>query len=303
MKRSELLVFLLLAVSLLSACAPADTATSGKLKVVATTTILGDVVGQIGGEWIELRVLLPAGSDPHSFQPAPKDLVVVADANLIFANGLGLEEFLAAMLTNAAEGATMVAVSEGLEALTAADDDAAHAGDVDPHVWMDVNNVIAWAEQIADALATADPANAAAYRANAAAYIEQLHTLDAWIIEQVAQLPAERRVLVTDHEALSYFAARYGFNLIGTVTPGYSTLAESSAQQLAELEDWIGQYAVPAVFVGAGVNPALAERLAGDTGVELVVLYTGTLSAANGPASTYLDLMRYDVGVIVGALE
>ena len=178
-----------------------------------------------------------------------------------------------------------------------------HTSGGDPHVWTDPRLVSLWAERTAQALGELDPANAATYQANAAAYQQQLSELDAWIEAQVAQIPAGNRKLVTDHETFNYFADRYGFQTVGAVIPGFSTLAEPSAQELAALEDAIRSLGVKAIFVDSTVNPALAERVAQDTGTRLVRVYSGSLSEAGGEAGTYLDYMRFNTNAIVSALR
>jgi manganese/iron transport system substrate-binding protein len=292
---------LVLSTLLLSACGRGAYVDSGKLDVVVTTTILGDVVGVIGGDRIELTVLLPVNADPHSFQPTPRDLAAVAEADVVFINGLGLEESLEAVVENAVENARIVAVSEGVETISIGEE-REHSG-ANPHVWMAPHNVIVWAENIALNLGELDPHNVESYTANAEAYIEELEVLDSWILEQVAALPEENRKIVTDHDTFAYFLRRYGFELVGTINPGFSTLAEPSAQDIAALEDEILALNVPVVFVGVSVNPNLAERVAEDTGTQLVFLYTGSLSGKDGPAPTYLEMMRYNVRVMVGVLE
>lgn len=305
MKRLGIIVL----IGLLAACSttPPD-AQSGKLKVVATTNIVGDVVAQIGGEAIDLTVMLPLGADPHGFQPTPQDLVRIAEADIIFINGLGLETFLAEMVESTATDAEVVEVSMGIGAIAAEEhhdeeegEEEEH-GEFDPHVWMDVTNVMIWTDNTAAALSARDPENAATYAANAAAYRDELDALDAWIMEQVGQLTEEQRVLVTDHDSFAYFAQRYGFTIVGAVFPSVTTLAEPSAQELAELEEAIAAFNVPAIFVETTVSPRLAEQVAADTGIQVITLYGGSLSAADGPAATYLDMMRYDVMVIVEAL-
>lgn len=277
-----------------------------RLQVVATTSIVGDVVQNVGGGLIDLSVLMPAGTDPHSFEPTPQDVAAVADAHVVFANGAGLEEFLEPLLESADENATVVPVSYGIELLQlqgGGEEEHDQHGGVDPHVWFDPNNVAVWALNIAHVLSTLDPNNAGVYEENAAAYTVELERLDSWIREQLAQVPEENRKLVTDHASFSYFAQRYGFEQVGSVLPGYSTLAESSAQELAELEDAIIQADVKAVFVGLTVNPDLAQRVADDTGTRLVFLYTGSLSEPGGPADNYLAFMRYNVSAIAEALR
>lgn len=268
------------------------------LRVVASTTIVGDVVRSIGGEAIALTVLLPVGSDPHSYEPTPAELVAVAGADLIFLNGAGLEASIEPLLQNS--GATkVISLSEGLNLRRL----GGEQGEFDPHVWFDPRNLLIWTESIARKLAELDPADAELYAANAAAYRAALEALDAWILDQVEQVPQENRKLVTDHLFLGYFADRYGFEYVGAIFPGFSTLAEPSARELAELEAAILQSGAKAIFVGMTANPALAERLAADTGAKVVFLYTGSLSEPAGPADTYLKLMEYDVSAIVAALK
>ncbi len=306
---------LLLLILVVAGCGQSRTVATGKLRVVATTTIVGDVVQQVGGEAIELTLLLPYAADPHNFSPSPQDIAKVADADLVFANGLGMEGFLEDLLESAGEGVNIVYVSDGLELPQHADEHAeehegeTHAedehdhGGVDPHTWTDPNYVIHWVDQIETALIQNAPDHAEAFQTNAATYRQQLQELDAWITTQVAQIPAANRRLVCDHAMFAYFAERYGFEQVGTVVPGYSTAAQPSAQALAELEDAIRAFEVRAIFVGKTVNPNLAERVAQDTGIQLVYLYTGSLTAPGGDAGAYLDYMRYNVTKIVEALR
>jgi ABC-type Zn uptake system ZnuABC Zn-binding protein ZnuA len=173
----------------------------------------------------------------------------------------------------------------------------------DPHTWLDPNNVMVWVHNIEHELSEADPENTQAYAANAEAYEAELETLDAWIREQVAQIPEENRKLVTDHTLFTYFADEYGFEQVGTLIPGYNTLAEPTAQELAAIEDAIKDLNVKAVFVGNTVNPALGERVTADTGTQLVFVYTGSLSETDGEIPTYLDYMRYNTTAFVDALK
>ena len=288
------------------------------LRVLATTSILGDVVGQIGGAAISLTTLIPAGVDPHAFQPTPRDARLLADADVIFINGFGLEEFMADLIEQAGGDAVVVSASLGITPLEApgelGEEQSEHEGEgapagtdiqqhaVDPHTWFDPNNVIHWTENIQAALVAADPERAQEYAANAAAYQSQLHALDSEIRESVQRLPQERRVLVTDHEELGYFAEEYGFEIIGAVIPSASSLAEPSARELASLFDAIRAKGVSAIFVTSVANPAVAQRLAEDAGVRLVTLHGHSLTDEQGPAPGYLELMRYNVRAIVEAL-
>lgn len=296
--------FFLFMVLFLVACnsaAQPEVQPPGNLKVVATTSIIGDIVKNIGSEAIDLTVLIPAGSDPHSYEPVPQDIARVADANVIFVNGADLEESLLRTLTSAVQGAQVVSLSDGIELIQASSDPDHPGGD--PHVWTDPTLVKVWVDKIAQVLTERDPANAALYQANAKDYAQKLDELDRWIQEQVSQIPPERRRLVTDHESFAYFARRYGFEQVGAVIPSTSTLAEPSAQELANLEDAIRRLGVSAIFVDAAVNPTLAERVGRDTGIRLVRLYSGSLSQPDGEAGTYLDYMRYNVAAIVSALK
>lgn len=284
----------------------------GSLRVVATTTIVGDIVAQVGGDAIALTVLLPPGTDPHSFQPTPQDMARVADAQIIFSNGAGLETFLQELLENSGSQARQVEVSQGITLLEATahethdegDDHAEqdeHAGD--PHVWMDPNNVLVWVDRIESTLVEIDPENAPLYQKNADAYRQELAELDQWITQQVSQIAQSNRELVTDHQMFVYFAERYGFEQIGAIIPGYSTLAEPSAIELAQLEDAVRKLNVKAILVGNTVNPSLAQRVANDTGTQLVFFYSGSLTGADGPAATYVNYMRFNVNAIVEALK
>lgn len=309
---------LLFAVMLLGGCAapavsPAP-AGNESLRVVATTNILGDVVQNVGGEQIDLTVLLPVGADPHSYSATPADLRALSEAQIIFVVGEGIEESMANVLENRDGNATLVAVNEGIELLpmTGADNAGADAGQaaadehhhgLDPHTWTAVPHAIHWVKVIEQALAAADPGHADRYAASAQSYTATLNKLDAEIQQAVAAIPAERRKLVTDHEVFGYFAQRYGFTVVGTVIPSVSTLASPSAQELAALQAQIKRENVPAIFVGTTVNPDLAQQVANDVGVALVPLYSDSLSAAAGPAATYVAFMRYDTNAIVAALR
>ena len=275
-----------------------------RLRVVATTSIVADVVRQVGGDQVELTTLMPVGTDPHAFEPSPQDAAAIANAHVIFANGAGLEIFLEEFIDNAGEEVPVVPVSYGVELLELEEEESHndHHGGVDPHVWFDPNNVMVWVDNIEHALSALDPGNSRVYQANAEKYKAELVALDGWIREMVARVAREDRKLVVDHAALGYFAHRYGFEQSGALFPGFSTLTEPSARELAELEESMREQGIKAIFVGTTVNPALAERIAMDTGVRLVFLYTGSLSEPGGPADSYIAFMRYDINAIVAAL-
>jgi ABC-type Zn uptake system ZnuABC Zn-binding protein ZnuA len=274
-----------------------------KLRVVATTNILGDVVAQVGGNHIELTTLLPPGADPHSYQLAPIDRQRLDDADVIFINGLGLEEGMLPVLGDLRNGVPVVAVSAGIDTIAFGGSEHNEHSSVDPHSWQSVKNVIVWTENIATALSALDPAQADAYAVAAAGYRSQLEALNSDLHALAESLPADKRKLVTDHDSLGYIAHEYGFTIVGTVIPSLSTFASASAQDLVALEKQIKAEGVKAIFVGTTTSPHLADQLAADLGIRVLPIYSDSLSDANGPASTYLAFMRYNMQTIVDALR
>jgi ABC-type Zn uptake system ZnuABC Zn-binding protein ZnuA len=209
--------------------------------------------------------------------------------------------------SNAGGQAQVVYLADGIDLLDVSTDqhtdENGHHNEADPHVWTDPNNVLVWVASIQNTLGELDPDNAAIYQANADQYGQELQQLDAWIREQVAQIPTEIREIITDHLVFGYFADEYGFTQVGAILPGYSTLAEPSAQELAQTEDAIRDLGVKALFVGETVNSQVAKQVALDTGLQLVFLNTGSLSEEGGQADSYLDYIRYNVEAIVNALK
>jgi ABC-type Zn uptake system ZnuABC Zn-binding protein ZnuA len=276
--------------------------------VIAAETFLADIAREVAGDRIAVRALLPTGVDPHAWEPAPRDAAAVAAARLLIVSGAGLEAFLSPLLDGlGAGGPRVVEASAGLVPRTPREGEpAADAGpgEVDPHFWLDPLNVIRYAENIRDALSELDPAGAAAFRANAAAYAEKLRELDRWIAGEVAGIPPDRRLLVTNHESLGYFSDRYGFRVLGAVVPSVSTGSTPSAKQLAALVGVVRAAGVKVLFVEDGGDPRLARQLADEAGVRLVTgLGTHSLTGPEGAAPTYLAMMRADVRLIVDALE
>jgi ABC-type Zn uptake system ZnuABC Zn-binding protein ZnuA len=271
---------------------------------------------QITGDIPEVTVLLEPGQNPHSYHPAPQDMVKISEADAIFVNGLDLEEFLDDLMDGTETEAELVVVSKGIQPLGAPEGDhhdgEDHDGEdhddhdpgegYDPHVWFDPNNLIIWVENMVQALSELDPDNASVYQANGETFQEELVSLDSWIRTEIERIPEENRKLITDHISLSYFAEEYGFIQVGAVIPALTTEVESSGQELAKLLDTIRENQVKAIFIGFDFDPDLAQMAAKDTGIELVPLYFGSLSDGE-PAGTYLDFMRYDVRAIISALE
>ncbi|MDQ2683041.1 MAG: zinc ABC transporter substrate-binding protein [Chloroflexota bacterium] len=297
---------------------PAQAQDGERLRVVATFSILGDVVRNVAGDAADLTVIVGPDGDAHTFEPDPDQIGALADADLIFENGAGFEPWLDDVYEASGASATRVAVTDGLSLLAFGDaehdeghededhaaDDGHDHGDHDPHAWHDVANVITEVGTIRDALAASDPANAAIYAANADAYIAQLQTLDADIRSLIGTIPAEDRILFTSHDSLAYFAHAYGFAIAGSAFGSISTeAADPSAGEIAALIDEIRAAGVPAIFAENVENSDLMEQIANDAGVELAAtLYTDALSAEDGPASTYIALMTYNATTIVTAL-
>lgn len=287
-----------------------------KLRVVATTSIIGDVVSQVGGEGIELTILMGPGQDPHSYEPAARDLTAVANAHVVFVNGWSLEEGLLDDLSNVAEDAPLVPVSANISPLAAGEEpeedeneeeqDHLHKG-ADPHVWLDPHLVRQWVENVRQALSELDPANGALYERNAVAYLAELEELVAYYDEQIASIPPDQRKLVTNHNALAYFASRYNFEVIGTVIPSASTVAEPSASTLANLVQAMKEAGVCTIFAETTINPQLAEAVAGELDncqtVQVLTLYTGAIGPQDSGADSYTAMMRANVATIAKGLK
>lgn len=286
-------------------CQPQTTfAQTTGLKVVATTSLVGDVVSRVGGDRITLEVLLPLGTDPHSFTPTPRDASIISDATVVFATGVGLEEFLKPLIESVGGATKVVEVSQGIQFRSLVEEDSHSKLPVDdPHTWMDPNNVLIWVDNIVRVLSEIDPANASYYNRNGQDYQTKLKELDTWIRSEVSLIPEQNRKLVTDHMVFGYFADRYGFLQVGAIIPGFSSLAEPSAQDIAQIEDEIHTFGVKAIFISVGVNANLAQRISDDTGTKLVFLYMHSLSDKGGVADNYIDFMHYDVASIVNALR
>jgi ABC-type Zn uptake system ZnuABC Zn-binding protein ZnuA len=296
---------LTLAAALSAGCGAQSSASSGALAVVASTSFLADIAQNVAGDRFEVASLVPRGTDPHAFEPAPSDLKAVAGADLVIVNGAGLEGPLLTTLENAVGDTPVVAASAGLSTrVPMPGEPALAAGEADPHFWLDPELVKTYAHNIEAAFSEADPAGADTYAANAKAYEAELDALDAWIEDQVAQVPQADRQLVMDHASHGYFADRYGLTIVGTVIPGAATGESPTARQLSDLVRTIRETGVKAIFVEAGENPQLAEQIGAETGVAVVTdLLDHSLTEMDGPAPTYIDMMKYDTRRIVEALR
>ncbi len=367
MKR-RVVLWLMAAVFVMGLNAPTVLQAQGeRLQVVGSFSILADVIANVAGDAADVTSLMPLNADPHGFSPTPRDVVTLAEADVVFTVGANFEEGLAEIIANAAAEMNIVVASScvpilpfgmmdqahdetdadqhadaedhELAELCASHHDAVAAlpgqseagqagvdegtlgllytldcggathpagehaqGACDPHVWTDPANVMLWTLMIRDTLSDLDPANAAIYAANAETYLAALETLIAQVAPMINSIPVENRQLVTNHLAYSYYAHRFGLELVGVVTPGASTLAQPSASQITALIDAIRAADVPAVFADSTANPGLAQQVAEETGTPFYRLYTGSLTAADGPAPTYLDYILVDTQIIVEAL-
>jgi ABC-type Zn uptake system ZnuABC Zn-binding protein ZnuA len=265
-----------------------------KLRVAASTTFIGEVVSAIGGDDVEVSVILPRDADPHAYEPTPRDVAKLEGESVVFENGFGLETSLQGPLKMM--NAQPIDLSHGIEPRKI-------GGEPDPHVWLDPVCLMTWTTNIETVLAKLDAKNADGFHERAKDFREKLQKLDSWIREQVSKIPADRRVIVTDHDALGYFAARYGFKIAGTVMPGFSTLAEPSARELAAVEEIIRHEKTPAVFVEGDATPALIRRAAADTGAKIVSLPVEALGPENSETGTLAGYLRVLTSHIVEALK
>lgn len=273
--------------TLLAALAAPAMGQTGKLPVVASFSIIGDFVREVGGDRVALTTLVGPDGDAHVYQPTPADARRIAQAKVIFVNGLGFEGWLERLIAAAKGKGTIVTLGKGV---------AARSGDegADPHAWQDVANAKIYVTEIRDALIAADPAGADAYRANAGAYLAKLDALDAEIVRALDAVPKDRRRVVSTHDAFGYFSARYGVEFIAP--QGVSTEAEPSARDIARIIDAVKRHKVGAVFLENISDPRLARRIAAETGAKVGgVLYSDALSAPGEGGANYIDMMRHNV--------
>ena len=298
-KISNSIIILTLTGLLLTSCGSGQKSKDNTLRVLASTSVLADITQIIAGDRAQVESLLPIGADPHSYQAAPADVAKISESDLLVLNGLEYEQFIETLLQNARGEKMILEATAGLSPRK----DAGNEHGVDPHMWLDPNLVITYVENIRDGLIQIDPDGAEIYKANADTYIAQLKDLDGWIVEQVNTIPSERRLLVTNHEAVGYFAERYGFEVAGSVIPSFSSNAAPSAQEMASLIDEIKKLNAPAIFLDTADNNTLAEQIADETGVIIVEdLHLESLTEG-APAATYIDMMKYNVSRIVEALK
>ena len=307
---NTIIVMLTFSALLFAGCGSAPQSGGDTLKVLASTTFLADIAQNVAGDRVQVESLLPVGADPHAYQAAPADVSKIAESNVLILNGVEYEHFIEPLLENAGGERFIIEATTGLtphqmeEHAAEAESGTSHEHEAgDPHMWLDPNLVVTYVENIRDGMSKADPDGAETYAANAEAYIAQLKDLDAWISEQVNSIPAENRLLVTNHEALGYFAERYGFEVVDTILPSFSSEASASAQEIAAAVDAVKNSGAPAIFLGEVENADLANQIAAETGVKVVdTLYLESLTDGE-PATTYIDMMKHNVTQIIEGLK
>lgn len=311
-RRTSVVAATLLLAAGLVACTSSDG--SGAPTIVVTHSLLGDVVEEVVGDQAEVEVIMPAGADPHEFEPSAAQVAAITEAELVVANGLGFEQGLADALDEAeGSGVPVLSLGEQLDPLPLgehaddeqADDEHDHDGGLDPHWFTDPARAAAAATLVGDAVVEqVDGVERAAVEDRAAAYADELEALDAEVADLLADVPEDDRVLVTDHEVFGYFADRYGFEVVGTVVPGATTLAEPSSADLAELVEVIEETGVPAIFTETSSSDELADTVAAEVGeqVEVVELYGESLGEPGSDGGTYVALVRTNAERISDAL-
>jgi zinc/manganese transport system substrate-binding protein len=264
-----------------------------RLKVVASFSILGDFVRNVGGDRVSVTTLVGPDSDAHVYSPTPADAKKVADARLIFINGLGFEGWLPRLVKSARGKATVVTATSGIASLKLGSDD--------PHAWQSVANAKIYVGNIREALVAADPASAQVLRANAEAYLAKLDALDREVRDAIAKIPESRRKVISTHGAFGYFAAAYGVEFIAPV--GVSTESEPSARDIAGIINQIRAVKIPAVFLENVSDPRLIRRISAETGAKVGgILYSDSLTAEKGDAPTYIDMVRHNIKALTSAL-
>jgi zinc/manganese transport system substrate-binding protein len=299
-----------------SASEPATTAKveqgSGKLKVVATFSVLGDLVKNVAGDKVELVTLVGPDVDAHVYEPKPSDAAPIADAAVIFEVGIGLDHWLDKLYKSSSSKAQRFVVSKGLTLLEGPEDEKdkkdpkkAKEENKDPHIWHDVKNSIHMVRQVRDHLAKVDPNNAKYYQSSSLGYVLKLEELDNWVFQQVASVPKARRKLVTNYDTFNYFAKRYGFDIIDDALGSTITeKSEPSPKELAKLVEKIKAAKVPVVFAENFETNKLIKQLAKDAGVRLAPeLYSDALGKADSPGGTFDKMIRHNVTTIVTELS
>ncbi len=279
-----------------------------RLRIVATFSILGDMVKRVGGERVEVKTLVGPGGDAHVYQPTPADAAELSKARLVIQNGLKFEGWMEKLIGSSGYKGSVVTATEGIDTIDVPDrqgrrdkHDHDHSGKADPHAWQSLANALIYVRNIKDGLCRLDVDGCVAYAANAAAYAKEIEDLDEHIKAQIAAVPPAARKVITSHDAFAYFARAYGIRFLSPL--GVSTESEASARDVARLIDQIRKEKVKALFVENISDPRLIKQISRETGAALGgTLYSDALSASGGPAATYLDMMRQNARLITAAM-
>lgn len=288
----------------------ATSASAEPLKVVASFSIIGDFARNVGGDRIELTTLVGPDGDAHVYEPSPADAVTMSKADVVLVNGLQFEGFLQRLVEASATKASVVELTKGVEPIKMKEEhehaaeagrDDHHHGDLDPHAFQSIANARIYVNNIADAFCTADATGCDAYKANADAYTAKLDAAEAEVKAAVASIPEAKRTIITSHDAFGYFENAYGLTFLAP--EGISTEAEASAADVAALISQVRGDKASAIFVENITNPRLVEQISAETGVKVGgTLYSDALSKADGPAATYIDMMKANIATIKGAI-
>lgn len=268
-----------------------------KYKVVASASMFADMTTNIAGDLIDLETIVPIGGDPHLHSPTPRDARMVAAADLILINGLSFEGWINELIANSGTKANVVTITTGVSAI----ESEQYKGSADPHAWMTAANGRVYIKNIKDALIKLDPINAATYEKNYTAYDQKLASLDIKIKETVGKIPASKRILITSHDAFSYFGDYYGLQLEPIV--GISTEAEAKTSDIKRVGKVIRENKVPAVFIESTINPKLIQQLAKDNGASIGgKLFADSLGEKDTPAGTYIGMLESNVNSVYNGL-
>jgi zinc/manganese transport system substrate-binding protein len=291
----------LLVASLAACLISSGVAAQSRTKVVATTSILGDLVKNVGGDRVEIATLIGAGGDAHGYAPSSTDAKKLTDANLVIVNGLGLEGWIPRLIKASGTKATTVTATTGVRPRKMEDEHHGGRMTTDPHAWQSIANVKIYVANIRDGLIKADPAAKDQYTANAAAYTAKLDELEKEVKAAINAIPANRRRIITTHDAFGYFGAAYGLELLSP--EGVSTETQASARDVAKIITQIKKQKIPAVFLENVTDPRLMERIARESGARIGgTLFSDALTDENGPAPTYIDMMRSNIHQFTAAL-
>lgn len=313
--------------SLLTLGGLASSASAAELKVVASFSIIADFAKNVGGDRVEISTLVPVDGDAHVYEPRPADAAALERADVVLVNGLQFEGFMSRLIETSGTKAPVVEVSKGIEPLKTAEEEHAHHegeehakaeehvdasddhgheghhhhGEFDPHAWQSIHNAEIYTKNIADAFCQADKAGCATYTANSEAYLAKLGDLETEVKAAIDAIAQDKRTIITSHDAFGYFAHEYGLKFIAA--EGVSTEAEASAADIAKLVDQVREDKASAIFVENITNPRLVDQIASETGLKVGgTLYSDALSSQDGPASTYIDMFRYNVNTIKAAI-